>query len=101
MGVTTTIVLAFITGGGLSATITGIFMLIKERKHKDNGISNGIQLLLYDRIKMLAKKYITAGQIASEDLEDITRMWKCYHDELNGNGYLDRLMKAVNSLPVV
>ncbi|MBQ1982242.1 MAG: hypothetical protein II229_03355, partial [Clostridia bacterium] len=35
-----------------------------------------------------------------EDLEDLTRMWACYHDDLEGNGYLDSLMAAVKRLPI-
>ena len=35
-----------------------------------------------------------------EELEDLTNMHKVYHDKdkLNGNGFLDELMKTVNHL---
>lgn len=94
------IIIAIIGSGALTAIITNVFTLIKERKDKSHGVAEGVQLLLYDRIKYLSKSYIKDGQITPEDLEDLTRMWSCYHDDLEGNGYLDSLMGAVKKLPI-
>lgn len=94
------IIIAIIGSGALTAIITNVFTLIKERKNQSHGVAEGVQLLLYDRIKYLSKSYIKDGQISPEDLEDITRMWSCYHDDLEGNGYLDSLMGAVKKLPL-
>ena len=57
--------------------------------------------ILYDRIKHLGKSYIARGWITVEELEDLTNMHDVYHDKdkLNGNGFLDELMKSVNALP--
>ena len=54
--------------------------------------------LLYDRIKYLAKEHIKNGYITVEDLEDLNMMHSVYHDKdkLNGNGFLDNLMRTVN-----
>lgn len=54
--------------------------------------------ILYDRIKHLAKAYIRRGWIYMEEYEDIDRMHKVYHDELNGNGFLDTIMSDVRKL---
>ena len=54
--------------------------------------------ILYDRIKHLAKAYIKRGWISVEEFEDLKRMHKVYHDELEGNGFLDDLMAAVAKL---
>lgn len=54
--------------------------------------------ILYDRIKCLAKSYIQKGWISVEEYEDLKRMHKVYHDELNGNGFLDALMADVDQL---
>lgn len=56
--------------------------------------------ILYDRIKHLGKSYIARGYITVEELEDLTHMHEVYHDKdkLNGNGFLDELMTAVNRL---
>ena len=94
------IIIAIIGSGALTALITNLFTMIKDRKDKSHGIAEGVQLLLYDRIKYLSKSYIKDGQISPEDLEDLTRMWTCYHDDLEGNGYLDSLMAAVKRLPI-
>lgn len=94
------IIIAIIGSGALTAIITNVFTLIKERKNQSKGVAEGVQLLLYDRIKSLSKSYIKDGQITPEDLEDLTRMWACYHDDLEGNGYLDSLMAAVRRLPL-
>lgn len=58
--------------------------------------------ILYDRIKHLAKSYISQGFVTIEDLEDINRMHSVYHDpdKLDGNGFLTDLMHTVNSLEI-
>lgn len=96
----TNIIIAIIGSGALTAVITNLFNIYRDRKSHDNSIAQGVQLLLYDRIKYLCKSYIREGTIAAEDLEDLSRMWACYHDALNGNGYLDSLMAAVKRLPL-
>lgn len=96
------IIIAIIGSGALTALITNLFNIYRDRKSHEDGIAEGVQLLLYDRIKYLAKRYLEAGAIAPDDLEDLARMWACYHDPegLNGNGYLDSLMAAVGRLPI-
>ena len=96
----TQIIIAIIGSGALTALITNIFSMIKDRKDKSHGIAEGVQLLLYDRIKSLSKSYIKDGKISPEALEDLTRMWTCYHDDLDGDSFLDSLMAAVKRLPI-
>lgn len=55
---------------------------------------------LGDRIKHLGLKYIEQGYIKSNDLEDVMRMHKVYHDTLKGNGFYDALMENVLTLPI-
>lgn len=95
-------------GGALVAGLFSVLLWLLQRRaaKKDNadkaedGTAAGVQILLYDRIKYLAKRHIAHGEIAAEDLEDIMRMHQIYHDELNGNGYLDSMMDAVKKLPI-
>lgn len=54
--------------------------------------------ILYDRIKHLAKSYIQRSWISVEEYEDLKRMHKVYHDELEGNGFLDALMAEVDKI---
>ncbi len=94
------IILAIIGSGALSALISGGLTAWANRQQKENGVQAGVRLLMYDRIKHLGKSYIAAGHVSHDDLEDLIAMHKCYHDDLKGNGYLDRLMSAVLALPV-
>ena len=51
--------------------------------------------------KHLGKAHISRGCITFEDLEDLVEMHNIYHDSLNGNGYLDKLMSQVGKLDIV
>ncbi|MCD8365993.1 MAG: hypothetical protein LUC83_09360 [Clostridiales bacterium] len=94
------IIVAIIGSGALSVIISNIFSIVKAKKGKKSGEAAGVQLLLYDRIKHLCKSHIERGYIATNDLDDLERMHKVYHDDLNGNGFLDDLMRNVRRLPV-
>lgn len=104
------IVIAIIGSGALSTLISCIFALVREKraaKQKESEefkvLREGLQQLMYDRIKYLCKTHISRGYIASNDLEDLERMHKTYHDKdkLNGNGFLDDLMEAVHELDII
>lgn len=122
-----TILLAVIGGSTGAAVVTGAFSLIKlrmERRAKKEDRATAQQentceargeqlqklqsqmsvalladrIILYDRIKHLAKSYIDRGYITVEEKEDLNMMHQVYHDKdkLNGNGFLDNLMYTVN-----
>lgn len=105
-------VLALVLGGGVTtALVSGIIQLwlwrlnrkaVKEDKCSDGdkSVKNALRILLYDRIKYLGRCYIEQGFIIADDLEDIVAMHKCYHDDLDGNGFLDTLMAQVKALPI-
>jgi len=63
-------------------------------------IKNAVCVILYDRIKYLSRHHIGNAYITAEDLEDVMQMHKVYHDDLNGNGFLDSLMNQVKHLPI-
>ena len=92
------ILIAVLGSGALSAIISGIFGLIRDRRAKNDGVRAGVRQLLYDKIKYLGRKYIAKGEVSEEDLEDLIDMHKIYHDELSGNGYLDNVMSEVMKL---
>ncbi len=100
MGNVVTIIVAIIGSGALSTLISGIFSICQNRKKKTDGVTAGVQQLLYDRIKYLCKAHLERGIIASNDLDDLERMHKIYHDDLNGNGFLDDMMEAVRKLKI-
>lgn len=96
----TELVLAVLGSGALSAVISGLMTRWNSRKRKNDGVSEGVQVLLYDRIKYLGCRYIADGEISAGDLEDLIRMHNVYHDGLDGNGYLDSVISAVKKLPI-
>lgn len=113
---------AFVAGASGAAIVKGLFdlaqWLLNRMAEKEDSAEEKEQLdyrevnrkldvlfladrtILYDRIKHLGKSYIARSWISVEELEDLTNMHKVYHDKdkLNGNGFLDELMKTVNHL---
>lgn len=104
--------LAIALGGGFSAAlVSGIIQLAlwklnrkaaKEDKETagEKHIKKAVCVILYDRVKYLGRRHIQEGFITADDLEDIMAMHKCYHDDLDGNGFLDSLMGQVKALPI-
>ena len=71
---------------------------IKQLQDTVNALIVADRTILYDRIKHLAKSYIKRGHITVEEYEDLKRMHEVYHDNLNGNGFLDAVMDEVRKL---
>lgn len=71
---------------------------IKQLQDTVNALIVADRMILYDRIKHLAKSYIKRGHITVEEYEDLKRMHEVYHDNLNGNGFLDAVMDEVRKL---
>ena len=94
------IIIAIIGSGALSAAISAIVAAVNNRERKRHGVSAGTRMILYDRIKFLGKKYIASGEIEADALEDLIEMHRIYHDELDGNGYLDTLIEQVKHLKI-
>ena len=116
------ILISIIGGAAGAAFVTGVFSLIlfavkrkaeradraedrenAEKSETQEAIEDlrmGLMILLYDRIKHLGMSYIKRGSITPEELKDLIGMHKIYHNELHGNGFLDRLMEQVEALPI-
>jgi hypothetical protein len=71
---------------------------IKTLQKTVNALIVADRTILYDRIKHLAKVYIKRDWISVEEYEDLKRMHKVYHDDLEGNGFLDSIMAEVDNL---
>ena len=71
---------------------------IRDLQIQVNHLIVADRMILYDRIKHLAKSYIKRGHITVEEYEDLKRMHEVYHDNLNGNGFLDAVMDEVRKL---
>ena len=96
-------------GGAVAAIISGAVQIIlwklnrkAKKQDEESGdtqrIKNALCVILYDRIKYLARHHIGEKFISVEDLEDLTKMHTSYRDDLDGNGFLDNLMSQVKAL---
>lgn len=94
------ILIAVLSSGAVSALITGIFTERAARKRIETGTQAGVRMLLYIWVKRLGKEYIEKNSVTFDELEDLKAMHKIYHDDLGGNGFLDTIMKQVESLNV-
>lgn len=101
------IILAILTGSFAAAIVTGATQIIlwmlnnkKKGSQRDADMVEALQLLMYNEIKAQALKQIACGSISADCLEDLERMHRCYHDKLDGNGYLSDIMKKVRHLPI-
>jgi glucose uptake protein GlcU len=100
-------VIQAILGGVAAAFVAGAVQIIILKINRNaaqedahDQIKNGLKILLYDRLKYLSKRSIEKGRIAIDDLEDLIAMHKIYHDDLSGNGLIDKLMEQVKGLPI-
>lgn len=105
-------IMALVLGGGFSAAfVSGVIQLILWRWNRraakadkaggnELHIKNALRILMYDRIKHLGRCYIERGYVTTDELEDLIAMHECYHDDLDGNGFLDNLMAQVKNLPI-
>lgn len=77
-----------------------VAMADKNLNQKVDALCVAVRELLYDRIKHLGKSYLDRGYISTEELEDFINMHKIYHNTLEGNGFLDEIVKQVKALPI-
>ena len=73
---------------------------VEDTDSKTSALQSGLREILYDRIKFLCRKYVSEGKLREEDYKSLRRMWSVYHDELEGNGFLDGEMKEVDKLEI-
>lgn len=121
-------IVKMLIAAGFGAAVTGAFTLIKwkldrnaTKEDKEDAavqlacdqrgkelkdlsasvadLKKASRMQFYSMIKSRCKKYIARGYITSDELEDLIEEHKVYHNELDGNGFLDELMKQAKSLP--
>lgn len=73
------VLVAFLGSGALAAIISGVFSNVAARRATNNGIEAGVQILLYNQLKGLGRKYIIDQHVSTDDLEDYLRMYQVYH----------------------
>ena len=73
---------------------------LKAVEEKVDALIDANKYIMYDRIRYLGQKYICSGEVDIDDRRILNGMHTSYHDRLGGNGDLDKLMEAVNSIPL-
>ena len=73
---------------------------LKAIEAKTDAQSEALKFILYDRIRYLGQAYIAESEIDFDDRRILNDMHRSYHNGLGGNGDLDKLMEAVNDLPL-
>lgn len=96
-----TTILVAVIGSGVFNTLLGYILSARERrKSRNEEVNKSLRLLMKDRLRFLCMHYVRQGWIYEDELEDIISMHNCYHDDLDGNGYLDELMRRTKNLEV-
>lgn len=96
----TTIIVAIIGSGVLNTLLNYIISTREKKIEQNSGEKKGIRLIMKNDIRSLCDKYMQQGWIYEDELEDLIAMHNCYHDDLGGNGFLDKLMKEVMNLEI-
>lgn len=98
---------AVIGGATGAAAVTGIFSLIQffirrkdKSKEKESSQNKALRYLLLYNIQERCKEHIRAGRISIEERRLIHKWHYLYHNELNGNGDADALMREIDNLDV-
>lgn len=105
------IILAVLGGSALAALINqaGEYVRAKKKHEHDSettesrnirALKTAMRFIMLDRIRWLGQAYIREKSISFDDRRLLNEMHDSYHNGLDGNGDLDTLMAAVNSLPL-
>lgn len=94
------IIPSILGSGALAALISGIFALANNRQKVNHGIARAVQLTLYNDIEHLIDKATARGYITQEEMRHLLDMFDCYHNDLDGNGFLDKKMELASELPM-
>lgn len=95
-----TMLVAIISSGVLNTLITHWITEKKKNNDKEEGVKEAARLLMKNELRSLCRAYIEQGWIYEDELEDLMAMHSCYHNDLNGNGFLNKQMTKVENLEV-
>jgi len=73
---------------------------LQEMKERSDAERVAIRYILYYQIRHIALCYISDGEVDFDDRRILRDMHTSYHTGLGGNGDLDKLMEAVDELPL-
>ena len=89
---------AIIGSGAATAFVSGIVRKREEKRRNETGESQGMRWLLQDRLEQQARHYLSVGHITFDELQNWNKGHHIYHDLLGGNGDLNILKSALETL---
>lgn len=97
-----------VISGSVGAGVMSIIQAWLQRKwskkdKRDERIDSLVEaqkVMMIDRVKHVAKDYISDGEISLDDKNNLMEMYKAYKG-LGGNGHLDLTMREVEKLTVI
>lgn len=63
-------------------------------------LGDGVAAMLRDRIKQAHRYYKEKGYISPTGLENVTAIFKVYHDKLHENGVGEKMYNEIKALPI-
>ena len=79
---------------------SGLWSLIAKRAERKDAKTKMLLGLAHDRIITLGMQYISRGWISNEEYEDLKKYLYDPYKELGGNGTAERVMSAIDKLPI-
>lgn len=103
------IVLTILSGSGIISIAMNTMLkrmekraIARELAAQENRAERKMLLgITHDRIICLGKQHIRTGGITIEDYENISKYLYEPYKKLRGNGKVEKIMKIVDSLPIV
>lgn len=92
------ILCALLGSGAATAIVTAWLNRRAEKNKKETGEAQGIRWLMQDRLEHVALAYLSKGAITHDEFKNWNRGHYIYHELLGGNGDLDPLKKALETL---
>lgn len=90
-------VLAIVASTGFWQFLMAVW---QTRRKKNDSNAEALRVLLHDRLYQLCQHYIAQGEIDVDGLENLTHIYKVYHEGLGGNGTGTELYNRTVRLPL-
>ena len=92
-------------GGAFGAALISFFQFLitrkDQQKENDSEERKALRYIMLYIIQERAKELISDGKATMDDVRSLREWHEVYHKGLGGNGDADKLMKAVDGLPMV
>lgn len=91
------IVLAIVGSSALSALVSGVFGILRDRKAGSQKMQEGMKLLLLSSLKRDGKDILKEGKVSKQDYDAFMASYNAYK-ELGGDGWADMVKKQIEDL---